>query len=679
MERAIAQPNDIRKLYEYLRSRGIQKTLGKVVGRIRDTKTQSGSATPLGYSCSGRVVAIGDGVTDLKPGEAVACAGAGAANHAEIVLVPRQLVARVPEGCSLRDASSVALGAIAMQGVRRAEVKLGEVVCLLGLGLLGQIALQLLTASGCRVIGFDLDPRRVALAKQLGAEAAYEVDSINIATEVGHRTNGHGADATIIAAATKSNAVIKQAMDATRKKGRIVIIGAVGLGLERSPFYEKELDLLMSCSYGPGRYDAMYEARGLDYPYAYVRWTERRNMEEYLRLLAAQRVCLDNIIEREFPIEEVPQAYAELSSGDPRPLAVALRYSPTAEPPPNQKLATRMPLRAGRPDGRIGLAVIGAGNFAAAVHLPNLARLSDTYYLRAVVSASGSKAKATAERFGADYASTSYEDVLRDSAIDAVLITTRHNLHAQIAAQAAEAGKAILLEKPMATTQADLDMLTGVLERTKVPFMVGFNRRFSPAARRAKELLFDRPTPLMLLYRVNAGHLPADHWVRGSEGGGRIIGEACHMVDLFQFLVGSPVIGISSEFLGTPSGPGDQADEAVITLQYRDGSVASLAYTALGASELPKEYVEMHFAGKTLIINDYSSLIVYGAKHRGWSSSVQDKGHLHELVEFAKAVRGAAPWPIPLHSMVETTKVTFAAVAEIGQSEISSIHPDGNK
>lgn len=579
-ERVLKQPENVKKVLDYLQKQGIRKTVSMIRGKLE-------ADYPTGYSCAGIVIQVGRNIHDIKPGDRVACAGTGRAHHAEIVLVPRNLVVKIPEGCELTDAASVALGAIAMQGVRRANVRLGEIVAVIGLGLVGQLTAQLLKIAGCRVIGFDLEPRRVELAKQLGMDHGFVITEVNVDNEIRHLSGDHGVDSTIITAASQSDAIVQQAMEITRKKGRVVVVGMVGLGLKRSPFYEKEIDFLISRSYGPGRYDERYEEKGLDYPYAYVRWTENRNMAEYLRLVAEGKVNVKAILEREYDVADAPRAYEELRTAPEKPLDVLLSYG-LEEGRRDEKLATKVTLRPFKPLGKINVAVVGAGSFAKSMHLPNLQKLSDLYHLRAIVSATGSNAKATAKQFGADYATTNYEDVLADESVDMVFICTRHNLHAPMAMKAACAGKAIFLEKPMALNESELDELVAVLKKTQARFMVGFNRRFSPAAQRMKETVTGRRNPLMVLYRVNAGYLPPDHWVHGPEGGGRIIGEACHMFDLFNFLVDAEVEAVSAEALVPRLEHVSGRDNLSATVGYTDGSVCTSLYTTLGDGRLGK-------------------------------------------------------------------------------------------
>ncbi len=655
VKKALEQPEKIIKLLNFMKEQGIQKTITKVQGQLEQ-------ATPTGYSCSGIVIQVGAGVSDLLPGDRVACAGAGIANHAEVVLVPRNLVVKVPNDCSLKDAASMTLGAIAMQGVRRADPRLGEIVAVIGLGLLGQITVQLLKAAGCRVAGFDMDARRVTLAHELGADHAFVSSAVDVPVEVRHLTDGYGVDATIITAASQSDVIAQQAMEITRKKGKVVVVGAVGLGLNRSPFYEKEIDFLISCSYGPGRYDDRYERKGLDYPYAYARWTENRNMQEYLRLVGERKVRLGQILEREYELSQVTQAYQELQTAKDAPLGVLLRYPFGGESEQFQKLETKVVLHPRRQvSGKVRIAVIGAGSFAKGMHLPNLQKLSDLYHICAIVSNTGSNAKAAAQQFDADYASTNFQDVLDDPEVDAVLICTRHHLHAQQAMEAARAGKAILLEKPMALNESELDQLARVIKETGVPFLVGFNRRFSPSARRAKEIIADRKNPMMIFYRMNAGYLPPEHWTQTSEGGGRIIGEACHIFDLFQYLVNSPVVEVTAAAISPQTAHVLSEDNQSITLRYKDGCVATLLYTAMGSPDLGKEYMEIYVDGKVLTLEDYRALRVYGATVKGWAASTQDKGYLEELRAFSFYVKNQKDdcSQNSLEQIIETSRVSM--------------------
>jgi predicted dehydrogenase/threonine dehydrogenase-like Zn-dependent dehydrogenase len=642
IQRAFEQPQQVLRALDMVRRDGLIPTLTTIRGITE-------GAMPTGYSCSGTVLAVGGQVTDMQLGARVACAGAGRANHAELVVVPRNLVVEVPQGCDLADAASVTLGAIALQGVRRADPRLGEIVAVIGLGLLGQITVQLLKAAGCKVIGLELDERRLALAKTLGMDAGFNSGDGDVVRQVRHLSGGHGVDSVIITAASSSDAIAQQAMEVCRRKGKVVVVGAVGLGLKRSPFYEKEIDFLISTSYGPGRYDNHYELEGADYPYAYVRWTENRNMQAYVQLVAEGKINVKALIERRYKIEEASEAFAELRTS--KPLGVLLEYPERSKAEANKR-ETKLTLRPVLKTERVGVAVIGAGSFAQGMHLPNLQKLADLYQLRAVVNATGPKAKAVAEQFKAEYASTSYEEVLADPNVDMVLICTRHHLHAQQAIAAARAGKAILLEKPMALNKVELDELVAVLKETQVPFMVGYNRRFSPYAVEARRHTAERINPLFMRYRMNAGYIPLDHWVHGPEGGGRLIGEACHIIDLFTSFTEERIKSVSVTHLQPKTASVSATDNASIALTYEDGSVGVLDYFATGSRDLPKEQFEIHFDEKSIMIDDYRVMQGYGVKMTPLKSSSSEKGHVQELEAFHQMVKSGV-WPIALWDLVD--------------------------
>ncbi len=651
VHKALERPNRIWKALGMMQRDGITQT-------IRAIRGSTESSVPIGYSCAGVVLQVGKNVTDIKPGMQVACAGGGRANHAEIVSVPRNLVVQMPNGCDLADASSVTIGAIAMQGVRRADPRLGEMVAVIGLGLLGQITVQLLKAAGCRVFGVDLDSRRIELAKKFGMEAGLNAANDTLEAQVRHWSGGRGADSIIITAASSSDAIVQQAMEICRMKGKVVVVGAVGLGLQRSPFYEKEIDFLISTSYGPGRYDPSYELESNDYPYAYVRWTENRNMQSYLQLVSEGKVNVKALIERQYEVERAAEAYAELKTSAAKPLGVLLEYRRVPEDAV-RKRNTRVTLSPAAKRDRVGVAVVGAGSFAQAMHLPTLQKLSNLYYLRAVVSATGTNAKSAAERFGAEYAATNYEEILADPNVDMVLICTRHHLHAGQAIAAARAGKAILLEKPMALNQNEIDELVAVLEETGVPFMVGYNRRFSPYAVEARCYTDKRINPLFMRYRMNAGYIPLNHWVHGSEGGGRIIGEACHIVDLLTSFTGAAVESISAHCMNPKTESVSAADNVTVTLTYKDGSLGVLDYFAIGSKQLPKENFEIHFDEKTIVIDDYKAIRGYGINVNELRSITSEKGHRQELEVFHSALK-TSEYPIPLWELKQTAEATFA-------------------
>jgi predicted dehydrogenase/threonine dehydrogenase-like Zn-dependent dehydrogenase len=661
-KRALKQPANVQKALSSAVAIGPGRTWSMIRGQLA-----AGNAT--GYSAAGVVIEVGPGVEDLRPGDLVACAGAQSAHHAELIRVSRNLVAPFPDSLTAEDACVVTLGAIAMQGVRRAEPTLGETFVVLGLGILGQLTAQLLRANGCRVIGTDLDRGRIAIAQGLGMELEIDPDEERAADQVARLTDGIGADGVIITAATPSDEVVSTAFKMCRKKGRVVLVGDVGLDLNRADFYEKELDFRISSSYGPGRYDRGYEERGLDYPVAYVRWTENRNMAEFLRLVASGRIQVRPLVSAVYPVTEASAAYDELQHGTHRPLMVLLSYP---EPPSSGGPPVRRIARAGRRVGatdKVRLAVVGAGGFAKGMHLPNLRALDATFSLQAVVSRTGHNASATAAQFGAAYATTDYAEVLRDSEVDAVLIATRHDLHVQMVLEALDAGKHVLVEKPLAVSRDELKLIAGWFDAQGAdgPIMLtGFNRRFSPHAVRIQELTAKRVGPMILNYRMNAGYLGPDHWTHGKEGGGRNIGEACHIYDLFTFLCDSPIRRVHALAAKPQTHYYRSSDNFVAVTEFEDGSLATLTYTALGAPEHAKEELELFFDGKVVSMSDYKSLTVKGLKAEKLTASLPDKGQKAELEAFGSAVLSGGDWPIPLWQQLQAMDIAFTVEEAIG-------------
>jgi predicted dehydrogenase/threonine dehydrogenase-like Zn-dependent dehydrogenase len=656
-QRALKQPENVKRVMGMMRDQGVKRTLDRVMGKL-----SAGSAT--GYSAAGIVIEVGGEVEGFAAGDRVACAGAGIANHAELIDVPVNLAVKIPEGLSGGFASTVTLGAIAMQGVRRAQPTLGETCVVVGLGILGQITAQILSANGCRVIGVDLDSRRVQLALENGMDVGLDPAAENYVQRVLMHTGDIGADTVIVTAATQSSQVISEAMQACRKKGRVVLVGDVGLDLNRADFYKKELDFLISTSYGPGRYDPSYEEGGLDYPVAYVRWTENRNMQSYLELLAKGKVKLDNLHHRPYPIDRAGEAYDALKGEGDKPLLVLLEY-----PEREGQRATRVMLRAASGQrGSIHVAVAGASSFAQGMHLPNLVKLRDRFNLCAVMSRTGANAKAVARQYEAAYCTTEYGDILHDPDIDLVMITTRHDLHGSMVLQALRAGKHVFVEKPLALNEDEVAQIERFYsQHPDGPLlMVGFNRRFSPAVQAMRVILQDRTTPIIANYRMNAGFIPRDHWVHGPEGGGRNIGEACHIYDLFNALTGTPrVNAVSACSMNADSCQWGRNDNFVATLKYADGSVCTLTYTALGDKSYPKERLEVFADGKVLVLDDYKSLTVHGSRQKGWSAAGAQKGQLEELQALASALRSGGDWPIGLEEQLQVSRVSFEVERQI--------------
>jgi len=653
--RALKQPHHVKRVFQLMRDQGVAHIYKQVKGKLD-------AGLPTGYSAAGTVIAVGSEVDGIAVGDRVACSGAGIANHAEIIDVPVNLCVPVPDQVSFDSAATVTLGAIALQGVRRAQPTLGETVVVIGLGILGQITAQLLTANGCRVVGTDVDSKRIATALENGLDHGINPSEGNLVEKIVKLTDGFGADAAIITAASASSEILAQAFKACRKKARVVIVGDVGLNMARSDIYAKELDVLISCSYGPGRYDPVYEEEGGDYPLAYVRWTENRNMGEYLRLLATGRIRLNNMTNEPYPIDRAEEAYARLAGEGEKPLLVLLQY-------PHREDAVRSVLHIASPkpaDGRIKIAVVGAGNFAQAMHLPNLQKLEESFVLRSVVNRTGLSARTSAERFGFSNAGTDFQAVLDDPQVDLVLIATRHDLHAEMTLAALKAGKHVFVEKPLAMTEEGLDAIEAFYAANPDGplLMTGFNRRFAPATVAAQDVLKGRLSPMIVNYRMNAGYIPLDHWVHGPHGGGRNIGEACHIYDLFNALTGSKPVEVSATTIVPSSGHWRRDDNFIATVRYEDGSLCTLTYTSLGAKDFPKERFDIFVDGKVIAMDDYKKLEVTGAKG-GWKGLTIEKGQFQELKALAEAFRPGGQWPMSLADQLSATRVSFAVEKQL--------------
>jgi len=659
LKKAIEQPEKIKKAYAILKSEGINKTLSKIREKLD-------SDNPVGYSLAGIVIEVGKGIHDLKAGDRVACAGAGVANHAELVCVPRNLVAKIPVNLDLRSASTVALGSIALHGIRRAQIQLGEFIVIYGMGILGQLVLQMVKSAGGRCIAVDIDQRRLAVAEKIGAELFLNPAIDDLQKPIYHLTNGYGADAVIFTASSSNPEILSQALSLARKKGKLVMIGVYGKEINREDLYNKELDFLISTSYGPGRYNEQYELKGLDYPYEYIRWTEGRNMQEYLRLLSSKTINLEPIIEAVYPVNKAQEAFESLNRKQ-RPLIVLLDYEIPGENP----LDKAIPLRNtpniavhGHPlKGEIRIGLIGAGSFATGVHLPNIKKLNDRYCLQAVCSRTGLKAKNAAEQFHARYSTTDPNEIFEDSDIDLVIICTRHDMHTTLTLKALNAGKNVFVEKPLCLNLTELDSLIqfysdGIFKKPLL--MAGFNRRFSKYAAEAKKHTEQRINPLFMHYRMNAGYIPLDHWVHKEEGGGRIIGEACHIIDLFTYFTQSQVRSFACGNLNPKTESLSSSDNLALFLEYEDGSIATLNYFSVGSTLLPKEMMEIHFDEKSIIIDDYKSIKGYGINVAGLKSPISDKGHLEELEILSDYLNGLREtWPIDLWDMFQTTELTL--------------------
>ncbi len=637
--KAAARPDLVRRVVNKVRLDGVRPTIEKVFAKL-DTPI------PLGYSIAGTVIEIGRRVQGYAVGDRVACAGAGMANHAEINAVPKNLCVPIPAAVTDQDASFVTLGAIALQGVRQAQLTLGERVVVMGLGLIGLLTVQILKASGCRVLGFDPNPERAKLAAGLGADIAVSDGLIEAALGF---TGGHGADAVILTAATKSSQPLNQAAEISRLKGRIVVVGLVGMTIDREPFYKRELDLRLSMSYGPGRHDPSYEISGNDYPLPYVRWTEQRNMAAFLDLIAEGKVTPQALVTHRFGIAEAEKAYQIMEAGEPH-LAMLLTYAGGAA----QRIERRIE-RARPSPGRSasGVAFVGLGNYAKGMLLPAFRKASGIR-LTAVVTSTGISAGHASEKFGFQTIATEPSAAFEDPATDTVVIATRHDTHAALTTEALQAGKNVFCEKPLAVDAAGLEAVISAAEGSSGVLTVGFNRRFAPLLVKAKAALEPRLGPLVMLYRINAGSVPPDSWIQREEGAGRIIGEVCHFVDALTFLAAALPVEVQAVAAS------NCADAVSVLIRFADGSTGTIIYSPLGDPSVPKEYVEVFAAGRVVQLDDFRRLTVTRGGRSSVTKGIQDKGQAALVAAFLAATRGDGEVPLTLAELEAVTRATFA-------------------
>jgi predicted dehydrogenase len=652
IDKARQQPDKVRQILEKIRTDGVLPTLEAVQAKLD-------RPLPLGYCNCGAVLETGEGVIGFASGDRVVSNGP----HAEVVCVPANLCAKVPDGVSDDEAAFAVLSSVALQGIRLAAPTLGETFAVVGLGLIGQIAVQLLRANGCRAIGIDILSSRAEAAQACGCALfvnSSEEDPVAAALGV---TGGRGVDGVIIAAATRSNEPVSQAAKMCRKRGRIVLVGVAGLELSRADFYEKELSFQVSCSYGPGRYDPAYEEGGKDYPLGFVRWTEGRNFEAVLDMMASGCLEVRPLIGKVIPFESSPAAYADLS-GDDSGFGILLEYpgiaglaeasGPIPRPP-----AAASSAAAGKPS----VGIVGAGNFAVSVLMPAVKAAGAR--LAAVASAKGVTAAHAAKKFGFESACTDYRSILSDPGIDTVIIATRHDLHAGMAAEALRAGKHVFVEKPLALNDEQLDDVirahAEACARRPVQIMVGFNRRFAPLVVKMKSLLEGAAEPKVFILTVNAGRIPADHWTQDfAIGGGRIVGEGCHFVDLLRHLAGAPIARVQAMSMGGSSSDGIREDKAVFTIGFADGSLGTVQYLANGCRSYPKERLEVFCGGRILVLDNFRRLAGFGwSRFRADRTWRQDKGHMQEISAFLSRVERGGDGLIPFPELVEVTRATF--------------------
>jgi polar amino acid transport system substrate-binding protein len=653
--RARNNPELVKAVFDIYQKEGLKTTIDKVMNRLDSFKE-------LGYSSAG--VVLVSGVDSFKPGDRVACGGAGFALHAEMVCVPKNLVVRIPDEVTFEEAAFTTLGAIAMQGVRQADVRVGERVAVIGLGLLGMITTQLLKASGCFVIGLDINKDNFHRAKQCGCDAVL-LSSKAAIKQIESLTHGAGTDAVIITASTSSNDPLELAIKFARKKSNVVVVGSVGMNVPRSPFYEKELDIKISCSYGPGRYDPVYEEQGHDYPIGYVRWTETRNMESVLHLISERHLDVHSLITHVFPIKEAAKAYDIITGKQPEPhIGMLIKY------PEKAPALVRLELRPPDEIKKASLPVvgfIGAGNFAQSNLLPPLR--SKGVRLKGVATADPLNAASVGKKFGFEFAASEPGEVLNDREINALFIATRHDSHAKYVMEGLKNGKHIFVEKPLSASEKDLLAMKKLFENDdnvrSLVLSVGFNRRFSPVFKDIKEFFTDVFEPKVMHYRVNAGFIPATHWVQSPEQRGRIVGEVCHFIDCMNFITDALPVSVYAESIRSDNVALKNEDSVSLTLAYSDGSVASILYLANGDSSVPKEYCEIYGGGKTAIMNNFTDASFHAGAKTKKKTYNGKKGHEEELSHFLSAVRGEVPPEFSFESLYYTTLATFKALESL--------------
>lgn len=657
--KARSRPDLVKQVLEKAQREGLITTVQAAFNRLDQPMA-------LGYSSAGTIIELGANMQGFTVGQRVACAGGGFAVHAEYAVVPHNLLTPLPDSVDFESAAFATLGAIAMHGLRLAEPQVGERVAVIGLGLLGYLATQIAAAAGCRVLGIDIDPQRVALADSLGIEATGRSQAVEAGAAF---TSNRGFDVVLICADTPSNDPVELAAVIARDRARIVATGAVGLDIPRKPYYEKELSFINSRSYGPGRYDASYEEQGHDYPAGYVRWTEGRNLEAVVGLMQRGQLKVAPLISHRFPIERAAQAYDVITGKEKQPfLGVLLTYEAQEAA---RTARVELPVTH-HESAEVKLGVIGAGNFANATLLPAIKKLGDVE-LVGISSANGLHAQHSARKFGFAYAASGADEILTDPRITAVAILTRHDTHADLVVRALRAGKHVFVEKPLAISHAQLSLIMDQLKKGNPGLLtVGFNRRFAPLARQLAAFYKDRVESLHVHYRINAGYIPINHWTQDlAVGGGRIIGEGCHFVDFISFLVGAAPVRTSAFAL--PDNGKYREDNVSMTFTFPDGSIGVVDYLANGDRAMAKERIEVFGGGRVAVLDDFRKLETVENGRRRVVTTTQDKGWKDEWAVLAKAIKQGCEPPIPYEQLVGVTKATFAALEAIQSRTVVEI------
>tara|TARA_R110000868_G_scaffold345769_3_gene606874 strand:+ start:604 stop:2721 length:2118 start_codon:yes stop_codon:yes gene_type:complete len=648
LDKARQQPDKVKMVLDKVKTDGLKPTMEAVFNKL-------GQPLPLGYCNVGEVVAVGKGVMEFQIGDRVASNG----NHAEYVCIPKNLVAKIPDNVSDEEAAFTIIGAIGLQGIRLLKPTFGETIVVVGLGLIGLVTAELLLANGCNVVGFDFDAKKVALAKEKGIVAINPGEGTDQVKFIENYTNGVGADGVIITASNKSNEIISQSAQMCRKRGRIILVGVIGLDISRADFYEKEISFQVSCSYGPGRYDDNYEQKGQDYPIGYVRWTEKRNFEAILSAISKKVLKVEPLITERISLNDYQSIYGNMNN--PNSIASILVYDNNAE----QKSVVAMDQKSFK--GQKGvIGIVGAGNFTSATILPNLKKIGAK--VKYIASSGGLTGTIMAKKYAISNSTTDYSEILQDDEVDLVLITTRHNMHAAMVLEAIKAGKSVFVEKPLAIRETEMEDIIAAYMDAQVQVSVGFNRRFAPLALKMKKLLGSDESPMNIVATMNAGAIPPEMWVHDMEiGGGRILGEACHYIDLCSYLTGSTVVGVCMNAMGTH--PQENTDNASILLKYENGSNAVINYFSNGSKAYSKERVEVFSQERTLVMDNWRKLKAYGFKGFSKSSTKQDKGHFNQFQQLVQQQKLGGQPIIPFNSIINTTKASFAALHSLRSGE----------